>query len=42
MGWTRMTPALLKSTSSRPQRWYGSSTMRSMSSGRVTSARIAT
>src|SRR5215468_10813893 len=42
MGWTRMTPALLKSTSSRPQRRYTSSTIRSMSSFRVTSALTAT
>src|SRR5215468_4995812 len=42
MDCTRMTPALLKSTSSRPQRRYTSSTIRSMSSFRVTSALMAT
>src|SRR5262245_12474396 len=42
MDCTRMTPALLKSTSSRPQRRYTSSSICSMSSLRVTSALTAT
>src|SRR5262245_9579689 len=37
-GCSRITPALLKSTSNRPQRRYGSSIMRAMSAASVTSA----